>query len=104
MLRGLQWSWHNIIYDALPVKVYLLPELFAPYCNLLYIIQPRPTDNLDSGPLTPRRFFGARLAPRPTRWHFRLVTTLTVYSRYLHKSVIMQIARHKAMSTFVYSN
>ena len=47
LIRGLQWSWHNIIYDALPVKVYLFPELFAPCCNL-YIIQPRPTNNLDS--------------------------------------------------------
>ena len=27
-------------------------------------------------PLTPARFFGARLATRPIRWHFRLVRTL----------------------------
>ena len=29
------------------------------------------------GPLTPRRFFRSWLAPRPIRWHFRLVKTLT---------------------------
>ena len=30
------------------------------------------------GPLTPRRFFGALLAPRPIRCHFRLVRTLLI--------------------------
>ena len=55
LIRGLQQSWHNIIYDALPVKVYIFPELFAPcrpplQCiyHLFYMIQPRPTNNLDS--------------------------------------------------------
>ena len=30
------------------------------------------------GPLTPRRFLKSPLAPRPIRWHFRLVRTLIV--------------------------
>ena len=31
LISGLQRSWHNIIYDALPNSVYILRELFAPY-------------------------------------------------------------------------
>ena len=30
LIPGLKPSWHNIIYDALPIRVYILRELFAP--------------------------------------------------------------------------
>ena len=45
-IPGLQRSWHNIICDALPVRVYILRELFAPYYNVsttsFIWLQPRP--------------------------------------------------------------
>ena len=30
LIPELKPSWHNIIYDALPIRVYILRELFAP--------------------------------------------------------------------------